>query len=195
MKNRSGIKAFSVRDLVLTAAMAALGVAVKPIVQPIAHTISTPLMIPGGALAGGLYMMWLVVAMGLVGRRGTATLAGLIQALLVILLPIPGSHGAMSVVSYTLPGIAIDVGLLIARRRVDSLPTAFAAGILANVAGTAMVNVIFFSLPLVPTLLSLFAAALSGAIGGVLSWQLLKTLRRFGVRTALGEEDADESED
>ncbi len=182
MKRHGGIKGFSVRELVLTAAMAALGVAVKPIVSSVAHTISTPLMIPGGALAGGLYMMWLVVAMGLTGKRGTATLAGLIQALLIMLLPISGSHGAMSLLSYTLPGLAVDLGLLLIGRRVQSLPTAFYAGILANVAGTAVVNVIFFTLPLIPLLLSLFVAAFSGALGGILSWQLLRALKRFGVR-------------
>ena len=51
------LQKFTVRDLVLIAAMAALGIAIKPVVVPLAHLVSTPLMIPGGALAGGLYMM------------------------------------------------------------------------------------------------------------------------------------------
>ena len=90
---------FSVRDLVLIAAMAALGVAIKPVVVPLAHLVSTPLMIPGGALAGGLYMMWIVMAFGLTGKRGAATLAGLVQAILVMISGVNGSHGVLSLVS------------------------------------------------------------------------------------------------
>ena len=50
------MKRFSVKELILISVMAALGLAVKPVVTPLAHIISTPLMIPGGALAGGLYL-------------------------------------------------------------------------------------------------------------------------------------------
>ena len=48
------LKSFSVRELIVIAAMAALGVAIKPVVVPLVHLISAPLLSPGGALAGGL---------------------------------------------------------------------------------------------------------------------------------------------
>lgn len=172
---------FTVRDLVLIAAMAALGIAIKPVVVPLVHLVSMPLMIPGGALAGGLYMMWMVVAEGLTGKRGTATMVGFVQAILVMVAGVAGSHGAMSLLSYTLPGVAVDLGLLLMRHRVCCLPCAFVAGVLANLTGTVMSNVIFFSLPLIPLLLSLTVSAFSGGIGGLLSWQLLKSLKRFGI--------------
>ena len=172
---------FTVRDLVLIAAMAALGIAIKPVVVPLVHLVSMPLMIPGGALAGGLYMMWMVVAEGLTGKRGTATMVGFVQAILVMVAGVAGSHGAMSLLSYTLPGVAVDLGLLLMRHRVCCLPCASVAGVLANLTGTVMSNVIFFSLPLIPLLLSLTVSAFSGGIGGLLSWQLLKSLTRFGI--------------
>ena len=75
------MKRFSVKEIILISVMAALGLAVKPVVTPLAHIISTPLMIPGGALAGGLYMMWLAVAFGLTRKRDTATLMGLVQGI------------------------------------------------------------------------------------------------------------------
>ncbi len=177
------LRRFTIRDLVLSASMAALGLAIKPIVVPLAHMISGPLMIPGGSLAGGLYMMWLVVAFGLTGKRGTATLTGLTQAIIVIMVGMNGSHGIMSLFSYTLPGVAIDIILLIIRRRVDSSITAFLAGIAANVTGTLCVNAIFFSLPLIPLLLSVCIAAVSGGVGGLLAWALLKSLRKYGIGT------------
>ena len=58
---------------------------------------------------------------------------------------------------------------------------ALLAGLLANLAGTVCVNIVFFALPLIPLLLSLCVAAFSGGLGGVLSWLLLTALRRFGV--------------
>jgi len=46
-----------------------------------------------------------------------------------------------------------------------------------------------FTLPVIPLLLSVFVSAFSGALGGLLSWQLLKALRRFGIG---GKEQEDE---
>ena len=176
------LKKFTVRDLLIIAAMAALGIAIKPVVVPLAHLISSPLMIPGGAIAGGLYMMWIVVAFGLTGKHGAPTLTALVQAILVVITGVSGSHGALSLLTYTLPGLLVDIVFLIIRRTPDTLPLAMLAGILANLAGTAGTNVVFFSLPLIPLLLSLFCAALSGGIGGVISHFLLEALRRYGIK-------------
>jgi len=161
--------------------MAALGIAVKAVVTPLIRLISAPLFIPGGALAGGLYMMWLLVAVGLTGKRGAAVLAGLVQAMVVTLSGVSGSHGLLSLISYTLPGLAVYIGLLLLRHRLCCLPCAFISGILANISGTLAVNIIFFSLPLTPLLFSLLAAAFSGGLGGVLAWRLLQALRRFRI--------------
>ena len=175
------LRRFSIKDLILIAAMAALGLAVKAVVTPLVQLVSVPLFIPGGALGGGLYMMWLVMAAAVTGKRGAATLAGLVQAVLVILTGVGGSHGLLSLVSYTLPGLAIDAWLLLSRHRLCCLPCAFVSCILANLCGTIAVNLIFFRLPVIPLLLSLAASAFSGGLGGVLSWHLLRALRRFDI--------------
>ncbi len=176
---------FSTFDLVLIAVMAALGVATKPIIVPLAHLITGPFFIPGGSLAGGLYMFWLVVGLGLTQKFGTATLIGMTQALMVIGTGIIGSHGVMSLISYTLPGVAVDLGLLlIGRHKSCCLFCCFIGGILANLAGTLTVNLIFFQLPFIPLLLTICAATLSGGVGGILAWEVLKVLRTYkiGVR-------------
>ena len=175
------VRYFSVRDITLIAVLAALGIAVKSVLTPLIQIASAPLFIPGGALAGGLYMMWLVVAADVTGKYGAATLTGLVQATLVVLTGLGGSHGVFSFVSYTLPGLAIDLWLFLSGRRVSSLPSAFISCILANICGTASVNIIFFRLPAIPLLLTLAAAAFSGGAGGVLAWHLLKALRGHGV--------------
>ena len=175
------LKNFTVRDMILIAAMSALGIVIKPIVVPLAHIISTPLMIPGGSLAGGLYMMWIVVAFALTGKHGTALLVGTVQAILVLISGVSGSHGAMSLISYIAPGLLVDILFFVLRRDIDSAPLAMLAGIAANLTGTFCANVVFFSLPLIPLLLSLFVAAFSGGVGGILSWLLLSALRRYGI--------------
>ncbi|MFZ3132128.1 MAG: hypothetical protein WA125_13815, partial [Desulfosporosinus sp.] len=68
---------YSVFDLIIIAMMSALGIATKPVIEPLAHIVTGPLFIPSGVVAGGFYMMWLVLAMGLTGIRGTATLGWL----------------------------------------------------------------------------------------------------------------------
>lgn len=184
------LRAFSTRDLVLIAVLAALGIAIKPVVVPIAHLIAAPLLIPGGAFAGGLYMLWLVVGMAIVGKRGTATLIALVQALLVMFTGVVGSHGAMSLVSYTAPGIVMDLGLLVVGHRACCLPCCFLAGVLANVTGTLMVSFIFFNLPPIPLALALCTAALSGGVGGAVAWQIIKLLRRYHIGIAAGSASA-----
>ncbi|MEG3071204.1 MAG: hypothetical protein RQM92_10650 [Candidatus Syntrophopropionicum ammoniitolerans] len=60
---------FSIYDLIIIAMLAALGVVTKPILVPLAHIISGPLLIPSGAVAGGFYMMWMVLGYGITGIR------------------------------------------------------------------------------------------------------------------------------
>lgn len=170
---------FSLFDLIIIAMMAALGIAIKPVVVPLAHIITGPLFIPSGAVAGGFYMMWLVLGLGLTGKRGTATLIALVQALVVTGTGMVGSHGAMSLLTYTVPGIMADLGLLLINHRACCHPCSFLAGMLANMGGTVMVNFVYFRLPLIPLVLALSTAALSGGLGGILAFQIRQQLLKF----------------
>jgi hypothetical protein len=170
---------FTLYDLIVIAMLSALGVATHPVIYPLIQIITGPLFIPSGAVAGGLYMMWLVLGAGITGKRGTAALIGVVQAFLVMGTGIIGSHGALSLLTYTLPGIMADLGLFVCGHRVCCAPCAFLAGLLANVAGTVMVNFVYYHLPLLPLALSLAVAALSGGLGGLLALEILKQLTRF----------------
>ena len=173
---------FSLYNLIIIAMMAALGIAVKPIIVTLAHIISGPLFIPSGAVAGGFYMMWLVLGFGITKVRGTMTLIGLVQAILVMATGIVGSHGAFSLITYTMPGLVADLGLLLIRHRVCCLPCAFLAGVLCNIAGTFMVNLVYFRLPLVALILTLSVATLSGGLGGILAFKILEQLQKFSKK-------------
>lgn len=170
---------FSIYDLIVIAMVSALGIAIKPIIVPLAHIISGPLFIPSGAVAGGFYMLWPVLGFGLTGQRGTMTLIGLVQAILVMATGISGSHGAISLLTYTMPGIVADLGLFLIGHRICCLPCAFLAGMLCNLAGTATVNLVYFRLPAIPLFLSLSSAALSGGLGGLIAFKILQQIWKF----------------
>lgn len=178
---RKMLDKYSLFDLIIIAMMSALGIAIKPVVVTLAHIIAGPLLIPSGAIAGGFYMMWMVLGFGLTGKRGTATLIALVQALVVTGTGIVGSHGAMSLVTYTVPGIMADLGLLLIGHRACCNACSFLAGMLANIGGTIMVNLVYFRLPLVPLVLVLSAAALSGGLGGILAFQIRQQLLKFQI--------------
>ena len=90
-----------------------------------------------------------------------------------------GSHGALSVVSYSLTGLAVDLVMLLLRHKGCCLLCCFFGGMAANLTGTLIVNAAFFELPAVPLLLSVTAGALSGGFGGVLAWLFTGQLRKI----------------
>jgi hypothetical protein len=177
------LRKFSLFHLILIAILAALGIGVKPLVSNLAHVVTSPLLIPGGAVAGGVYMLFLTLAAALTGARGAGALCGACQALLVLAAGASGSHGAMSLLTYTLPGVAVDLVFLLLARKGANLPACCFGGLLSNVVGTVSVNFVFFSLPLVPLLLGLCAAALSGGLGGVAAWGITKQMKRWNLVT------------
>jgi len=172
---------FSLFQLMVIALLAAMGIAVKSVVTPLVHMLTGPLFIPGGVVAGGIYMLFLVLAVSLTGKPGGALLCGFCQGLMALIIGAGGSHGALSVVSYSLTGLSVDLIMLVMRHRGCCLLCCFFGGIAANLTGTLIVNLAFFEMPAVPFALSLAAAALSGGFGGVLAWSFTKQLKKLRV--------------
>lgn len=170
------VNKFSIFEIIVIALMATLGIATKPVIVPLAHIITGPLYIPGGAIAGGLYMMWVVLGVGLIAKVGVATLISVVQAIMVVSLGIYGTHGVVSFLTYIVPGLIVDLYMIMIKTKPFQKWNFFVAGILANVSGTFLVNVVFFRLPLVPLVLTLSAAFLSGGIGGLIAYGIFKKL-------------------
>ena len=171
---------FTSQDLLYIAIFSALGLAIKPIVTPITHLISAPLMIPGGSLAGGFYMMWLALAIVIVQKPGAGILVGITQAVVMISLGYFGNHGAVSLLSYTLPGIAAELVSFFFNQK-SSLYTHVSICIAANVSGAAVVTILVMRLAFLPLMISLVAAAISGIIGGLLAHSIYKKLRNYRI--------------
>jgi len=171
---------FSVFDLIIIACCAALGVAAKPLVAAAAQIITGPLMIPGGAFAGGIYMLFIVLGAGITQKPGSASLICIVQALLVIVTGVYGSHGVASILTYALPGIVVDLlWLLMGRHRGCCALCCFLGCIAANMTGVVLVNIVFFRLPLIPLLLTVALSAFSGGVGGIIVWHIIKRTRKL----------------
>ena len=173
------LSSFSVFDIIVIAMCAGLGIAVKPVVTPLAHIITGPLFIPGGAVAGGFYMLFIVLAASLVDKPWAATLTCAVQALLVIITGVMGSHGVFSVFTYIAPGLLVDLFYFIVRKQGINALVCFFMGLIANVTGTFGSNLVFFRLPVVPLMLTLLAGALSGGLGGLVAWGIAKQLKKL----------------
>ena len=185
---------FTLYDIIVIAMMAALGIAVKQVIQPLVQVVTGPLFIPGGTVAGGIYMLFIVLGYAIVRKRFTALLVCAVQAVIVMATGLFGTHGAASLVTYMLPGVGVELLFFFTRlKATSSKPLSagecFAGGILANGIGAVVSSFVFFNLPLVPLLLVFFTAALSGGLGGLLAFALAKQVDRF--RPA-GEEDGED---
>jgi ABC-type thiamin/hydroxymethylpyrimidine transport system permease subunit len=175
------LKKFLVFELIVIAICAAIGVAVKPVMVILVQIITGPLFIPGGTIVGGFYMMWLVVSAGLVGKRGAATLTAIVQALLVIATGVVGTHGIMTLATYIIPGIAIDIMLLITGQKARNNFSCFFAGMAANSTGAFLTNFVFFRLPAIPLVLVVAGGALSGGLGGMIAYGLIKGFMKIKI--------------
>ena len=171
---------FSAFDFVIMALLAALGVVVKPFVSLAAQIITGPFM-NGGVVAGLVYMMFPVLSAAIVGKRGAATLTAAVQAILITVTGIPGTHGIVSLLTYTAPGLAIDVVWLLMRHKGCCAMCCFFGGMAANVVGTFGSNLVFFRVEALPLLIMLIAAAFFGGLGGLLAWNINKVLRKYKV--------------
>jgi ABC-type thiamin/hydroxymethylpyrimidine transport system permease subunit len=177
--HRSAAKTATV-DLVLVALFASLGLATKNIIHPLVATITGALYVPTGAVAGGFYMMWPVMAYGFIRKLGAATFVSLTQAFISLILPF-GNFGALSFVIYLAPGLAIDGFFLLSRHKACCAACCLGASTVANVVGTVLVGTLVLALPEYALLFLSLVAATSGAVGGLLANMLLVRVGKIGL--------------
>jgi energy-coupling factor transport system substrate-specific component len=155
--------------------MAAIGLGTKQIVRPLVSLISVPLGIPGGAIVGGFYMLWLVLTKRLAPKTGSGFLFGLTQALVVMILPF-GSHGIFTIITYSLPGLAVDIVDLLFRSKNNTVLCSLVEGAIANFVGSLSVLILIFRLEWRLTLFISLIALLTGNIGGIIAHYIAKQI-------------------
>jgi ABC-type thiamin/hydroxymethylpyrimidine transport system permease subunit len=121
--------------------------------------------------------MWIVLGAALIKKRGSATIIAITQGIIVMITGSFGSHGIISFITYGLPGLAIDIIFFIFNRKFNNSLDFFAAGVIANISGTYLSNLVFFRLPLLPLMISLSIGAISGGLGGLLAFAIYKNVK------------------
>jgi ABC-type thiamin/hydroxymethylpyrimidine transport system permease subunit len=177
---RGGVGRKATVDLVIMALFASLGLATKNIIHPLVATLAGPLYIPTGALAGGIYMMWPVMAYGFVRKIGAATVVSLTQAFISLLLPF-GNFGLLSFVIYLAPGLAIDGFFLLSRHKACCAGCCIGAAAIANAVGTVLVGALVLVLPEFTLIFLALVAAVSGCVGGLIANLLLVRIGKLGL--------------
>ena len=168
-------RTFTTRDLIVIAGLAGIGLAIKPLISPLSKMITSPLMIPGGSFTGGLYMLWMVLAVLIVDKFGTGIVYGLLQALVIMVIGIRGNQGLLSLVSYTFPGLLVDL-VYLAIPHPERIWGQMLLCALANMAGALIVAIFVFHHPLPFILIIEGMSMVSGIIGGWISWTIYKTI-------------------
>ena len=175
---------FSTRDLLMMAALAALGGVVSTYVNAIGDFFQSILGFAGTTQwAAGLHVLWLTLAVGLTGKQGAGTITGILKGAVELLSG--NTHGLLVVLVDIVAGLLVDLGFLPFRNK-DSLPAYALAGGLAS-ASNVFVFQLFASLP--ADVLAYGAMLLIGGVAfisgvlfaGLLGQVLLNTLRRAGV--------------
>ena len=164
-------------DIILIALMAGLGIATKQVIAPLVSIVTAPLYIPGGTLAGGIYMMWPIIARGLVDKKGAALLCTLIQSIVAFVSAF-GMHGAATFPIYIAPGIAIELVFLVAGKYSFNIFPLAVSGMLANITGSLMVAVIIMGVMEYVLILILVVASLSGIFGGLMAFGMIKAVHK-----------------
>lgn len=177
--NKSNLKIATI-DLVLMALFASLGLATKNIIHPLAATITGPLDIPAGAVAGGVYMMWPVMAFGLVRKIGAASMVSITQALISFVMPL-GNFGLLTFIIYLGPGLAIDAFFLLSRHKACCAACCIGASAIANAVGTLLVGALVLVLPLIVLAFLAVVATISGGVGGFIANMVLVRIGKTGI--------------
>lgn len=178
---RKFLKAYTVFDLILIAMLTAVTIAFKAVAGTLVKMITGPMGIPGGALAGGLYMLWLPLGVALTDKRGAALLISFIQSVVLLISGMPGGHGAWTFLIYLLPALAVEAVMLIGSNKGYNVLHFIAAAVIANIIGTFGSNLLVFRISFLPLMFTLCAAAFSGAVGGVLGYFTFVKISKSGL--------------
>ena len=171
------MKSLSIRSLIFMALCCDFGVIAKKLITPAANLITDSLHIPGG-ISTSFSLLFIVLAAFIVRIFGAGTLMGLVQSGIAFLLGSVGSMGALAPLGYAVPGLVIDLCILIlGKTRMEEDVQVTVTCALASISASLIANFIVFGLAGIVLALYACVACISGIICGLLAAFLLKRLR------------------
>ncbi|MBN2556222.1 MAG: ECF transporter S component [Anaerolineales bacterium] len=175
---------YSTRDLLMMAALAALGGVSSTYINTLGDLFQSALGFAGTTQwAAGLHVLWLILAVGLTRKQGAGTITGILKGAVELLTG--NTHGVLVFLVDITAGILVDIGTLPFLRQERMPGYAMAGGIAA--ASNVFVFQLFAALPADLLsyggmfLIGLVAFASGVVFAGVLGFALLNSLRRSGV--------------
>ncbi len=175
---------FSTRDLLMLAALAALGGVTSTYVNAVGDLFQSVLGFAGTTQwAAGLHVLWLTLAAALIRKPGAGTAAGLLKGGVELLTG--NTHGLLVVLVDIVAGLLVDLGFLPFRRKDATLAYCVAGGLAS--ASNVLVFQLYAALPadMLAYGAILLVAAMAGVSGvlfaGLLARVLVGALRRAGV--------------
>ena len=167
-------------DLMIMVVFCFAGVLCKKLINPVANAITGALHIPGG-ISTAVALMFLVIAASLTKRKWSASAMGMMQAAMALAMGSMGSMGLLRPLAYLIPGIVIDLVMLIPEGKSGGLFTsrakAFFANILSSVSAALFADLVVFHLPTKPLMAYLCVAALSGAVCGFVAGAVVAPIK------------------
>ena len=150
------MKRYTLRHWIFMALCCALGLAAKKLISPAANLVTGFLHIPGG-VGTSFSLLFLVIAASLIPVFGCATIMGAVQSLLALCFGMTGSMGLLAPIGYIMPGIAIDLILLVSRKLTkDPSAGIMLSSIMASVIACLTATVLVFRLSGIILLLYVF---------------------------------------
>ncbi len=175
---------YSTRDLLMMAAMAALGGVASTYINFIGDFFQSFLGFAGTTQwAAGFHVLWLILAVGLTRKPGAGTITGIIKG--GVELFTGNTHGLLVVLVDIVAGLLVDLGLLPFRKRESWFGYAVAGGVAS--ASNVFVFQLFAAIPAdilsygVIGLIALIAFFSGVVFAGILGYALLVSLRRSGA--------------
>ena len=160
-------------DCIFMLVLCVAGVLAKKAINPTANMVTDFLHIPGG-ISTALSLMFLVIGAGLTKGRWNAGIMGLLQGISALMMGSVGSMGVLIPMAYFLPGVAIDLMMLLPFKTASGMRVkAFLANIASSLSAAVFADIMVFHLPAAVLTVYLFVAALSGAICGYLAGEVI----------------------
>ncbi|UCE45788.1 MAG: ECF transporter S component [Methanobacteriota archaeon] len=174
----------STKDLVTIALLSSLGGVLSTYVGYLGNLMNHMVGVPFGAgqFLAGLHVVWILLAIGLIKKRGAGTVTGIVKG--IVELFTGSTHGIVIVVVSSVQGIIADTVLFSnrAKEKRDYVSYAVAGG-LSSAMNVIVFQAFFFAgVPWILIAMLCMLAFASGMIfGGWLSIEMLETMEYTGL--------------
>ena len=191
----------STKDLVTIALLSSLGGVLSTYVGYLGNLMNHIVGVPFGAgqFLAGLHVVWIILAIGLIKKRGAGTVTGIVKG--IVELFTGSTHGIVIVVVSSIQGIVADTVLFSNRAKEKREYVSYAvAGGLSSAMNVIVFQAFFFAgVPWILIAMLCMLAFASGMIfGGWLSIEMLETIEYAGLLSGSKEiivDGGDENDD